>query len=138
MPVGTAVAGSRQASLRSGHRGSRSSLWSTSHEHGPLALGPDYTNGTLVGASRDQLAGWGYDPADVPNIDDRIEACLPLVGSAQFECWATLDQYVMENVVPLVPYVFEKYPSVLSPRVVSYAFDQLWAGPAWDRIAVGG
>jgi hypothetical protein len=104
--------------------------------YSPTSLGPEFTNGTLVGASPELLAMWGYDPVEVPNIDDRIEACLPLIGAAQFECWASLDQYVTEEVVPLVPYVFDKYPSVLSSRVANYAFDQLWAGPAWDRLAV--
>jgi hypothetical protein len=73
----------------------------------------------------------------LPSIDDRIDACLPLVGAAQFECWAALDQYVMENVVPVVPYAFDNYPSIMSARVVSYDYDQLWASPAWDRIALG-
>jgi peptide/nickel transport system substrate-binding protein len=104
--------------------------------YSPVDLGPDFTNGTLVGATRDQLEAWGYEPVDLPNIDTRIEACLPLVGSAQFECWAGLDQYLMEEVAPLVPYVFDKYPSIISRRVVSYSFDQLWSCPAWDRIAV--
>lgn len=102
-----------------------------------VSLGEESTSATLVGASPEQLEAWGYEPRELPNIDARIDACLPLVGSAQFECWAALDQYVMENVVPVVPYAFDNYPSVMSARVVNYDYDQLWASPAWDRIALG-
>ncbi len=49
------------------------------------------------------------DTTEVPNVDDRVEACLPLVGSAQFECVASADQYLMENVVPWVPYSQDRY-----------------------------
>jgi peptide/nickel transport system substrate-binding protein len=104
---------------------------------GRVSVSPRVTNGTLVGASPELLEAWGYEPRELPSIDDRIDACLPLVGAAQFECWAALDQYVMENVVPVVPYAFDNYPSIMSARVVSYDYDQLWASPAWDRIALG-
>lgn len=39
---------------------------------------------------------------DVPNVNDRIEACIPLVGAARLQCWAAVDQYLMEKVVPWV------------------------------------
>ena len=94
------------------------------------------TNGTMVGASRERLARWGYDGVDVPSIDDRIDACLAQVGGTQVQCWASLDQYLMENVVPWVPYVFERYSRTVSPRVVDYSFDQLMAQPALDRVAL--
>ena len=60
---------------------------------------PDIYNTPMVGATPEQLKRWGYAVAEVPNVDARVEACLPLVGAAQFRCWAGLDQYLMENVV---------------------------------------
>jgi len=100
------------------------------------SMGDEFTNGTMVGASRERLEAWGYDAVDVPNIDDRIDACLATGGGTQVQCWADLDQHLMENVVPTVPYVFERYVRPVSPRVVHYSFDQLMAQPALDQIAV--
>ncbi len=97
---------------------------------------PDTYNLTMVGATPEQLKRWGYDVTEVPNVDARVEACLPLVGAAQFQCWASLDQYLMENVVPWVPYAEQRYAFLGSPRVASYSFDAFTNNPALDRIAV--
>jgi len=97
---------------------------------------PDTYNHTMVGATPEQLERWGYAVTEVPNVDARVEACLPLVGAAQFQCWASLDQYLMENVVPWVPYAEVRFAYLGSPRVVSYSFDAFTNLPALDRIAV--
>ncbi len=104
----------------------------------PLAIGesPDFYNLTMVGATPEQLQKWGYAVTEVPNVDARVEACLPLVGAAQFQCWAGLDQYLMENVVAWVPYADLRYASLGSPRLASYSFDALANEPALDRLAV--
>lgn len=103
---------------------------------GRSSMDDDITNGTMVGASPERLEAWGYEAVDVPNIDDRIDACLATVGGTQVQCWADLDQYLMEIVVPCVPYVFERYVRPVSPRVVQYSFDQFMAQPALDQIAI--
>jgi ABC-type transport system substrate-binding protein len=104
----------------------------------PLAIGgsPDFYNLTMVGATPEQLKRWGYAVTEVPNVDARVEACLPLVGAAQFQCWAGLDQYLMENVVAWVPYADLRYASLGSPRLASYSFDAFANEPALDRLAV--
>ena len=99
-------------------------------------LTDDQTNGTLMGATAEQLEGWGYSPLELPNIDGRIDLCHVQTGSAQVQCWAELDQYLMENVVPWVPYTFERHTRTVSARVVHYSFDQSIALPALDQIAV--
>jgi peptide/nickel transport system substrate-binding protein len=99
-------------------------------------LGDEFTNGTLVGATPELLSAWGYEPMELPSIDDRIDACLAEAPGSQAQCWAALDQYMMEEVVPWVPYVFERYTRPVSARVVNYSFDQLMAQPALDQIAV--
>jgi hypothetical protein len=98
----------------------------------------DATNGTLVGTSPEQLAGWGYDGVQTPNVDARIDACLPLTGAAQFECWAGLDQYMTLEVVPWIPLVVRRNVSVAGPTVRSYSWDELSHAPAFDRVAVDG
>ena len=100
------------------------------------SMSDEETNGTLIGASPDQLESWGYEPRNLPNIDDRIDFCHGQRGSAQVQCWAGLDQYLMESVLPWIPYSFERHTRTVSPRVVNYSFDQSIALPALDQIAV--
>jgi ABC-type transport system substrate-binding protein len=103
--------------------------------YGP-SLTDQQSNGSLVGATPEQLRRWGYTVKSVPNVDDRIQACLAAVGDAQFQCWAGLDQYMMEEVVPWVPYFFESYVRTVGPRVVRYSFAQFTTEPALDQIAL--
>jgi ABC-type transport system substrate-binding protein len=101
--------------------------------YSPVALA-DKGNVSLVGASPRQLEDWGYEPVEVPNVDARIEACIPLTGAAQFECWAALDQYMMENVASFVPIGAGVNPILASRRVIGYSWDELTTAPAYDRI----
>jgi ABC-type transport system substrate-binding protein len=95
-----------------------------------------YYNSSLVGATPAQLHKWGYDVTSVPSIDDKIGECRALVGDLQVRCWAEADQLLMEQVVPAVPYVFERKVQLVSDRVVAYSFDQFSGAPALDRIVV--
>jgi peptide/nickel transport system substrate-binding protein len=101
--------------------------------YSPVALA-GVGNASLVGASPEQLADWGYDVVEVPNLDSRIEACIPLTGAAQFECWAALDQYMMENVASFVPLGAGVSPILASRRVIGFAWDELAVAPSYDRI----
>jgi hypothetical protein len=94
------------------------------------------TNLSLLGATPAQLRTWGYPVTSTPSIDGRIDYCLRLVGEAQLSCWASLDQYITEQVVPWIPLVFESNIVVTSPRVVAYSYDQFAIEPSLDRIAL--
>lgn len=96
---------------------------------------PGY-NYPLVGARPRQLRGWGYDVTSVPSIDERIDECMALIGDLQVRCWAESDQYLMEHVVPWVPYVFEKKVFLVSDRVDAYSLSQVTTSPALDRLSV--
>ena len=100
------------------------------------SMGDDFTQRHDGRRESRASRGWGYDVTEVPSIDDRIDACLTLVGGAMVQCWADLDQYLMENVVPWVPYSFERYARTVPPRIVHYSFDQFVAQPAFDQIAL--
>ena len=93
-------------------------------------------NTALLGATPDQLRSWGYTVSSVPNIDDRVNGCLPLVGSTASRCWTAIDEYLTEKVVPFVPLLAENMITVVPRRVIAYSFDQAWDAPALDRIAV--
>jgi peptide/nickel transport system substrate-binding protein len=104
---------------------------------GPEVGAGDYGEG-LLGASPAQLRRWGYQVASVPNVDERINACLPLTFGAQVRCWADLDQYLMTEVVPWIPLVGLVSGRVVSDRVARFSFDQAWGFPvpALDQLAV--
>lgn len=94
-------------------------------------------NESLVGATPDQLRRWGYAVRVVPSIDSRISDCRSVIAvQRQIECWGQLDAYVMEQVVPVVPYVAENVVAVFPPQIVHYSFDQANTLPALDQIAL--
>jgi hypothetical protein len=101
--------------------------------YSPVALASE-GNGSLVGATPEQLQQWGYDVTQVPNVDAQIETCLPLTGSAQFECWAGLDQHMMENVLPSISFGSGLGAVHASRRVLDFEWDQMIGAPSFDRI----
>lgn len=91
---------------------------------------------SLVGASPSQLRQWGYTVRDVPSVDSRIDQCAAIVGDAQTECWARLDQYIMEEVVPYVPLRVDHQVVLVPKRITAFSFAQLTTLPALERLAV--
>jgi len=100
-------------------------------------VGNAVPNLSLLGATPAELRRWGYTVPSVPNVDSRINGCLPLLGLAQIECWATLDQYLMEKVVPWVPFLRIGYATTVSGRVTNLTWDAANNGLVpLDQIAV--
>ena len=96
-------------------------------------------NYSLLGASPDQLKGFGYDVTEVPSVDDKVEECSALdPGPDRFQCWAELDQELMEDIVPMVPYLFDNSVDIISDNVQNYSFDQFAGLAAFDSLAVPG
>jgi hypothetical protein len=89
-----------------------------------------------LGATPAQLRRWGNAVRSVPSVDDRIQACSQRRGATRTACWAELDQYLMTEIVPWVPYMISESAVAVSERVVAYSFDQFSALPALDRIAL--
>jgi len=101
-------------------------------------LPPGGFNGNygLVGASPEQLRGWGYKVTRVPNVDNRIKYCAQLVGEPQVQCWTALDQYLTETIVPWIPLFLESTIHVIPARVVNFSITQWTNQPALDQIVV--
>ncbi len=103
------------------------------------AIGPESCcNDTMVGVTAQMLTERGYTPVDVPSAETQIDTCIPLTGDERVQCWADLDSYLMEDVVPWVPYLFDNDVVVLSANVTNYSFDQFTGLPALDHIAIEG
>jgi hypothetical protein len=62
--------------------------------------------------------------------------CLQRRGVTRTECWAELDQKLMMEVVPWIPYMITETAQAISERVVAYEFDAAFALPTLDRIAL--
>ncbi len=89
-----------------------------------------------LGRSADELTELGYSVTDVPSVDTRIAACLDEIGAEQLRCWADLDQYLMEQVIPWVPYASLNMITVVPARIVHFSYSQSTTLPALDRIAL--
>lgn len=100
-------------------------------------LGPDSCcNYSLVGADAALLQEAGYTVTEVPSIEDKLAECRPLTGDERITCYAEMDQLLMEEVVPWVPYLFDNNVDVVSSRIVNYSFDQFAGNAALDHMAI--
>jgi ABC-type transport system substrate-binding protein len=81
-------------------------------------------NMSLVGATPEQLGEWGYAVASVPSVDDLIDRCDTEIGHLRARCWAALDQYVTDVLVPWVPLFSGELAWLPSSRVAAFSIDQ--------------
>jgi len=94
------------------------------------------SDSSLLGASAPELRRFGYSVTAVPSVNDRVDECMRATGLWQTQCWARLDMYLMQEVVPWVPFVSATGSWTVSSRVTKFSFDQFAAFPALDRIAL--
>jgi peptide/nickel transport system substrate-binding protein len=95
-------------------------------------------NYSLVGATLETKRECGAEGSfrDLPNVDYRIRACRPLRGNERTQCWVDLDKHLMENVVPWIPYLWERAVRLVGPTVTKYEHDQFSGSPAYAHMAV--
>jgi hypothetical protein len=121
--------------------GWQSDYFNASAWYGPLASADAIAqdccaNLSLIGATTDQLSGWGYGVSEVPSLEQKVDSCVARTGAAQFQCWAEADQYLMERIVPWVPLDNRQASRLTSPSVTTFEFDASLTLPAFDQIAV--
>ena len=104
---------------------------------GNESLYPSCCNYNGLGATAKQISDFGYTAVtSVPSVDDKIDACGEATGDALFQCWADFDTYLMEEVVPFAPYLFDNSVDIISDNVINYSFDQFAGLAAFDQMAV--
>jgi ABC-type transport system substrate-binding protein len=93
-------------------------------------------NEVLLGATPEQLDGWGYPVDAVPSVDADIERCdaMPL-GDERTQCWVKLDQKITEMAV-WVPLYQEKITRTLSERVLSAPWSPIYQFIAFDQVSL--
>lgn len=104
---------------------------------GNASIGPDSCcNYSLVGADAKQLKDFGYEASSVPSVDDKIAECEPLLGDERITCYVELDQQIMEEVVPWVPYLFDNGVHTVSSRLLNYTHSSFAGNMALDHAAI--
>jgi peptide/nickel transport system substrate-binding protein len=95
-------------------------------------------NYALVGLTSEAAreSNIGGNVQNIPSVDEEINRCEPLTGEERVTCWMELDQHLMENVVPWVPYLDATNVDVLGPAVTAYEYDQFSGEAAFSRLAV--
>jgi peptide/nickel transport system substrate-binding protein len=93
------------------------------------------SNYSLLGATPEDLQDWGYSVSEVPSVDAKVDECLALpVGDERITCWAELDQDVMEDAVPWIPFLFDNDVDLAGPRIQNYTYDSSAGLMSLDQI----
>jgi peptide/nickel transport system substrate-binding protein len=97
------------------------------------------SNYSLVGADSQLLQKEGYPVDEVPSADEAIDECLALpIGDERVNCWAGVDQMIMEDIVPWVPFLFDNDVDLQGDRLQNYVYDSSAGLMALDQVAVSG
>lgn len=93
-------------------------------------IGSGCCDDSMVGATSSQLRRYGYHVRSVPSLDQRIGDCQQQLFHAQVQCWASLDQYVSSDIVPIVPLTQGFNGWAVSSRVQDFTVDVAIGVPA--------
>jgi hypothetical protein len=95
-------------------------------------------NTTLTGLTSSLAAKLGIDyPAGgVPSVDGKITVCESKTGTERAACWVALDKYLMEDVVPLVPYLWSNVIVITGSDVTHFEADPISQGTTFTQVAV--
>jgi peptide/nickel transport system substrate-binding protein len=96
---------------------------------------PD-TSLTGLTPSLAQSLGIHYPSGGVPSVDDKIAACEAMAGVQRATCWTTLEKYLMEDVVPLVPYLWSNVIVITGNDVTHFEADPISQGVTFTQVAV--
>jgi peptide/nickel transport system substrate-binding protein len=97
------------------------------------------SNYSLLGATPELLKKNGYTTTEVPSADEAIDACaLEPVGESRIQCWAEADALIMEEMVPVIPWLFDNDVDISGPRILNYTNDAMSGLIAPDQIAIAG
>jgi len=72
-----------------------------------------------------------------PSVDEDIAGCQALpVGASRTESWIEFDQHLMTDVVPWIPYQWQRTNTIVAPSVTRYVYDQSVNAISLPHIAV--
>lgn len=93
---------------------------------------------SMVGITPSQCARLHVkgDCTDVPGVDGQLDRCAVLSGQPRLSCYEHLDEYLMTQVVPWVPYLDVAHTFLTGSNVTHYAYDQFTDMPAYENISL--
>jgi peptide/nickel transport system substrate-binding protein len=96
------------------------------------------TNYSLIGITPAQCKTLKItgDCSHIPSVNSQIDKCEPLIGTPRTVCYENLDKYLMLNVVPWVPWMWNLVTRITSTNVTHYQYDQFATTPAYSMISV--
>lgn len=100
---------------------------------------PANTNYAMVGLTDERAQDLGIPPPDPPvlSIDADIDRCVAISAADERRtCWATLDEKLMTEVVPWIPYLAANKLIVTSDAVSPYGFDQFSGEISFAHIGI--
>jgi len=106
--------------------------------YGPSILDNGNSNYSMIGATPEQMKKYGYSITDVPSMDDKIQACVPLTGDERINCFAEADKYLTEDIASIITYVFSNTIQIVSERVQNFTYSAFDQQMAYDQIALAG
>src|SRR6266508_449716 len=73
-----------------------------------------------------------------PSVDTEINSCekISATDPSRVQCWGNFDKKLMEQVVPWVPYLWQRVVTIVNPSGTKFEFDQFSGIPALTEIAV--
>lgn len=114
----------------------------------PSTYAPLFSSGSIIPKGNVNYSLVGLTPelarevgatgtvSGIPSVDGEIERCARLLDADRIACWADLDRWLMEEVVPWVPYLDRTNVDVVGPAVAQYGYDQFTTITAYSHVAV--
>ena len=95
-------------------------------------------NTSLTGLTQQQAGQFhvSYPSGGVPSVDADINTCETETGDTRVTCWANLDKNLMQNVVPLVPYLWSNVIVITGNDVTHFEADPISQGTTFTQVAV--
>jgi peptide/nickel transport system substrate-binding protein len=99
------------------------------------SLTPSCCNDSLMGATVEQLTKWGYTGVAGPTVsaDTQLNQCVSVQGDDRQTCYEGVDKYLMEQVVPWIPFRFANQTGITSPRTLNYHMN---ASSGWISLSL--
>jgi peptide/nickel transport system substrate-binding protein len=95
-------------------------------------------NLSYVGVTDEQAADLGLEtpPGGFPNVDADVAACSALTGEERYDCWAALDQKLMTEFAPWIPWRWSTATHITGPAVTNWTWDAFASWPSYARLGV--
>jgi len=107
-----------------------------------------FTSGAIIKTGNTNYSLVGITPAiakkvgakgnldNIPTIDPQFDHCSKLSGQPRLSCFEGIDKFLMNKVVPWVPYLQAAVVSITGPKVAKWQFDQFSGTTGYAHVAV--